>query len=264
MTAEQKAFLTVAVEAAHAAGKIQQFYASSDLEIDTKSSETDLVTKADKLCEKKIREIILAAYPDHEILGEEGGSTGESNHRWVVDPIDGTLNYAHGLPFYCVSIGLEIEGQLAIGVIFDSVKNELFTAVRGEGAFLNGAPIEVSKESELIRSMLVTGFAYQKETVHENVEIFGRVHQKVRSVRRLGAAALDLCYIACGRLEGFWELKLSPWDVAAGVLIVREAGGTVTDGRGGHYSINERKLIASNGVIHSELVGLLELSSLEN
>lgn len=263
MTSSQKQFLSVAVEAAHAAGKLQQFYVGGDLEIDTKSSETDLVTKADKLCEQKIREIITRYYPEHEILGEEGGTEGKSSHRWIVDPIDGTLNYAHNIPFYCVSIGLEVAGELEIGVIFDSVKNELFTAVRGEGAYLNGAPISVSSESELIKSMLVTGFAYQKETIHDNVEIFGRVHQHVRSIRRLGAAALDLCYIACGRIEGFWELKLQPWDVAAGVLMVREAGGKVTGASGEPYDINERQLIASNGHIHAGLLNLLELTSLE-
>ena len=254
-------YLSIAIEAAKAAGKLQQFYAGGDLEITTKSTNTDLVTKADKLCEKKIREIILAAYPDHAILGEEGGQEGESDHRWIVDPIDGTLNYAHGLPFYCVSIGLEIKGVLSVGAIYDSVKHELFTATKDGGALCNGEPIQVSEEREMSKAMLTTGFAYQKETVHENVEIFGRVHQHVRSIRRFGAAALDLCYVACGRTEGFWELNLSPWDVAAGNLILQEAGGTVTGGAGQPYQLGKGVMVASNGRIHGKLIELLDLGT---
>ena len=254
-------YLAVAVRAAQAAGKIQQFYAGGDLDIQTKSSETDLVTKADKLCEAKIREIIAAAYPEHVVLGEEGGQDGEASHRWIVDPIDGTLNYAHGLPYYCTSIGLEVEGEIQVGVILDSLHAELFTATKGGGAFLNGAPISVTSETELINSMLTTGFSYQKEGQRKNIAVFEHLNAQVRSIRRLGASALDLAYVACGRLDGFWELKLQPWDVAAGWLLVTEAGGTVTNPFGAAYHVDETRVIATNGQIHDKLVDALDLKT---
>ena len=261
MNSEHRAFLTTAIRAAQAAAKLQQFYAGGDLEIDTKSSETDLVTKVDKLCEEKIREIIERDFPDHVVLGEEGGQPeGEYSHRWIVDPVDGTTNYAQGFPFYCVSIGLEVDGVIEVGVVLDSVRNELFTAVRGEGAYLNGAPINTTKKTELIQAVMATGFAYHKGTVHENVEVFGRVHQQVRSLRRPGAAALDLAYVACGRLDGFWELKIQPWDVAAGVLLVQEAGGAVSGPGGEAYELDSRVLVASNGQLQEKLVKLLNLT----
>ena len=261
MNSDHRAFLTTAIHAAQAAAKLQQFYAGGDLEIDTKSSETDIVTKVDKLCEEKIREIIERDFPDHVVLGEEGGQPeGDYSHRWIVDPVDGTTNYAQGFPFYCVSIGLEVDGTVEVGVVLDSVRNELFTAVRGEGAYLNGAPITVTKKSELIQAVLATGFAYHKGTVHENVAVFGRVHQQVRSIRRPGAAALDLSYVACGRLDGFWELKIQAWDVAAGLLLVQEAGGTVTGAGGEPYELDSRVLVASNGHLHEKLVKLLNLT----
>ena len=261
MNQDHRAFLSTAIHAAQAAAKLQQFYAGGDLEIDTKSSETDIVTKVDKLCEEKIREIIERDFPDHVVLGEEGGQPeGDYSHRWIVDPVDGTTNYAQGFPFYCVSIGLEVDGTVEVGVVLDSVRNELFTAVRGEGAYLNGAPITVTKKSELIQAVLATGFAYHKGTVHENVAVFGRVHQQVRSIRRPGAAALDLSYVACGRLDGFWELKIQAWDVAAGLLLVQEAGGTVTGAGGEPYELDSRVLVASNGHLHEKLVKLLNLT----
>lgn len=264
MTETQRTFLATAVRAAHAAGKIQQFYVGGELEIDTKSNETDLVTHADKLCEERIREIILSEYPEHVVFGEEGGQDGESRWRWIVDPIDGTTNYAQGFPFYCVSIGLEIDGVMEVGVVFDSAHNELFTAVRGSGAYLNGAPINVSSEPSLIKTVLATGFAYSEDVISENIEIFARVHPKVRSVRRPGAAALDLCYVACGRLDGFWELKLNAWDIAAGWLMIQEAGGTVTGAAGEPYTFDSRVVVATNGPIHMKLVNLLGLGELRD
>ena len=258
---ELQDYLAVAVEAAHAAGKLQQFYAGGDLDIQTKSSETDLVTKADKLCEAKIREIIAAHYPEHVVLGEEGGQDGEATHRWIVDPIDGTLNYAHGLPFYCTSIGLEVDGVIQVGVVLDSLRAELFTAVKGGGAFLNGAPMRVTQETELINSMLTTGFSYQKEGQRTNIPVFERLNAQVRSIRRLGASALDLAYVACGRLDGFWELKLKPWDVAAGWLLVTEAGGRVTGPFGEPYQVDENRVVATNGQIHDKLVSALDLKT---
>lgn len=260
MTNDQRAFLSVAIRAAQAAAKLQQFYEGGDLEITTKSSETDLVTKVDKLCEAKIREILLDAYPDHVVLGEEEGQPGgTASHRWIVDPVDGTTNYAQGFPFYCVSIGLEIDGVIEVGVVLDGVRNELFTAVRGGGAFRNGAPVAVTQKTELVDALLATGFSYHKDTIVENIEIFARVHERVRSVRRPGAAALDLCYVACGRLDGFWELGLKPWDVAAGMLIIREAGGAVTGAAGEPYSLGDRVLVASNGHLHMKLAALMGL-----
>ncbi len=254
-------YLFTAIEAAKAAAQIQNYYIGKELEIDTKSSETDLVTKVDKLCEEKIREIISRDYPEHIVLGEEQGQTGEASHRWIVDPLDGTLNYAHGFPFYCVSIALEIDGDVKVAVVLDSTRNELFTAIKGRGAFLDGAPIRTSSEIILKKSMLATGFAYAEDTISENLGIFARVHHKVRSIRRPGAAALDLCYVACGRLDAFWELKLDPWDVAAGVLIIEEATGKVTNRSGGEYILTDKVIIASNGVLHEKLVDLLDLEN---
>lgn len=253
-------FLTTAIAAARAAGRIQQYYLDSELDIATKSSETDLVTKVDKLCEARIREIIGRAHPDHVVLGEEGGQQGEGRYRWIVDPLDGTLNYAHGFPFYCSSVALEHDGELLVGAVYDSVRDELFTAVRGQGALLNGRPIAVSREAELKRAMLATGFAYQEALLHENLALFARVHPQVRAIRRPGAAALDLCYVACGRLDGFWELSLNPWDVAAGSLIVREAGGSITDLEGAPYRLEVPQLVASNGHLHGKLIGALGVS----
>ena len=262
MTEQIRDYLATAIRAAQAAGKIQQFYLGGELEIETKSSATDIVTEADKRCEARIREIIQGAYPDHVVFGEEEGQPGgEARCRWIVDPIDGTTNYAQGFPFFCVSIGLEIDGVIELGVVFDSNRDELFTATRGGGAFLNGVPLAVTQKTELINCVLGTGFAYNEGTIHENIEVFGRVHAGVRSIRRPGAAALDLCYVACGRLDGFWEMKLKPWDVAAGWLIVREAGGTVTGGGGEPYALGSPVVVASNGHIHMKLIDLLDLAT---
>lgn len=253
--------LRVAIRAAEAAASIQRSHAGGVLEIDTKSSVTDLVTQVDRACETRIREILLDAFPDHVVLGEEEGQQGEAECRWIVDPLDGTLNYAHGFPFYCVSIALEVNGRIELGVVLDPTRDELFQAVRGRGALRNGRPITVTQETEPIRCMLGTGFAYVVDTQHENIEIFARMLPKVRAVRRPGAAALDLCYVACGRLDGFWELKLSPWDVAAGWLLVQEAGGTVTGGGGEPYRLGQRVIVASNGHLHARLLDLLDLGT---
>lgn len=259
MTGPEHRFLATAVRAAQAAARVHQSSVGSDLGIATKSTDTDLVTRVDRESEAVIREVLLSAYPDHVVLGEEAGQDGTAPYRWIVDPLDGTLNYAHSFPFYCVSIGLEVHGDLAVGVVLDSFRNELFTAVRGGGAYLNGAPISPTKEAVLRRSMLATGFAYNPETAQENVALFGKMMGHCRAVRRPGAAALDLAYVACGRLDGFWELSLNPWDVAAGVLLISEAGGQVTGAAGDPYRLGERTLVASNGPLHGELLGALEL-----
>ncbi len=252
-------FLHTAIRAAREAARIQKFHLGGDLEIETKSTDADLVTKVDRICEERIRKILLSAYPDHTVLGEEGGQDHAASHRWIVDPLDGTLNYAHGFPFFCVSIGLEIEGRLEVGVVMDASRDELFTAERGHGAHLNGRPIRVTCETAPNRAMLATGFAYNPESASENIRVFERVLPKVRSVRRPGAAALDLSYVACGRLDAFWELKLNPWDVAAGILLIQEAGGAVTDGGGEPYRLGDRVLVASNGHLHSKLLPIIGL-----
>jgi myo-inositol-1(or 4)-monophosphatase len=253
-------YLETAIAAAQASSKLHQFYAGTDLGISTKSSDIDLVTKVDKLCEEKIREIILAAHPAHVILGEEGGqSEGNASHRWIVDPLDGTVNYAHGFPFYSVSVGLEIDGVMEVGVVIDSVRNEMFTATRGGGAYCNGTKISVSSQAGLKKCLVATGFPYDDAGMKRNLEVFARVHQKVRAIRRPGSAALDLSYVACGRIDGFWELKLNAWDVAAGMLLVQEAGGTVTGVHGEPYSLNDQRVVASNGHVHGKLLAALEL-----
>ena len=255
---EQRDFLYTAIRAARAAAQLHQSGVGQDLGIATKSNETDLVTRIDKESEARIRELLLTAYPEHVVLGEEEGQRGDAPYRWIVDPLDGTLNYAHGFPFYCVSIGLEVKGRLEVGVVLDSVRNELFTATRGGGALLNGAPIAATQEDTLRRSMLATGFAYDPESTVNNVEIMGRMLGRCRKVRCFGAAALDLAYVACGRLDGLWALKLNPWDVAAGVLLVTEAGGRVTGGTGEPYRLGE-VLVSSNGAIHEAMLEALEL-----
>lgn len=261
---ELNEFLHTAIRAAHEAGRIQQAHVGGDLRIDTKTSDTDLVTHVDKLCEARIREMVAEAYPDHAVLGEEegmGSTQGGASHRWIVDPIDGTLNFAHGFPFYCTSIGLEIDGEPSVGVVYDAVRDELFTGVRGRGAWLNGRPIRVTSETVVRQAMLITGFAYVDERIHRNVEIFHRMLTRARSIRRVGAAALDLCYVAAGRADGFWELGLQPWDVAAAMVIVREAGGTLTGPDGGPYRLGQEALVASNGALHANLVEALGLGA---
>lgn len=259
---ELRDLLHLAIRAAMEAGRIQQRHVGGPLEIDTKSTDTDLVTHVDRLCETRIREIIAEAHPDHAVWGEEEGQ-GEANrasgHRWIVDPIDGTLNYAHGLPFYCTSIGLEIDGAMAVGVVYDATRDELFSAVRGRGAYLNGRPLRVTGEAVLKRAMLITGFAYDEDRMLRNVEVMARMLPKARTVRRLGAGVLDLCYVAAGRADGFWELGLQPWDVAAAMLVVQEAGGLVTGGDGEPYRFGDEALVASNGALHAALVRELGL-----
>ncbi|HEX7003087.1 MAG TPA: inositol monophosphatase family protein [Trueperaceae bacterium] len=260
MTDQQTEYLHTAVRAAQEAARIHRSNIGGELDVSTKSNITDLVTKVDKLCEERIREVIAQRYPEHAVLGEEQGGPGsEAEYRWIVDPLDGTVNYTHGFPFYCVSIALEIRGRVEVGVVLDSAHHEMFTAVRGSGAYLDGAPIRVSAESDPAKAMLATGFSYDPERKIENAEVFMRMLPETRAIRRPGAAALDLSYVAAGRLDGFWELTLNPWDVAAGVLIIEEAGGKVTGAGGEPYRLSDPVLIASNGALHERLVELLAL-----
>ncbi len=258
-------FLHVAIRAAREAARIQLAHLGSELEVDTKSSEVDIVTQVDRLCETRIREILLGDYPDHTVLGEEEGEepgrADGGRYRWIVDPLDGTVNYAHGFPFFCVSIALEIDGRVEVGVVLDGWGDELFTAVAGRGAALNGRPLRVSRETVPKRALLGTGFAYVDDTIHRNLEVFARMLPQVQSIRRPGAAALDLCSVAAGRLDGFWELGLHPWDVAAGNLIVQEAGGTVTAADGSPYRLGGSSLVASNGHLHGKMLSMLDLGS---
>lgn len=261
MTADLGAYLRTAIRAAREAARVQLAERGTDLGVSTKSSAIDLVTRVDRLCEERIRAVIAAEHPGHVVLGEELGQEASGSMRWIVDPLDGTVNYAHGFPFYCVSIALEADGELLVGVVYDPERDELFTAARGGGAWLNGRPLEVSSGSDLRQALLATGFAYVAERIELNLEVFARVLPRVRSVRRPGAAALDICYVACGRLDGFWELGLNPWDVAAGLLILREAGGTATGADGGPYRLGDKVLVASNGHLHADLMDLLQLET---
>ena len=251
-------YLATAVEIVLRAGDIQRAGQESGFRVDKKGS-IDLVTEVDVACEKMCRDTLAERFPDHDILAEElGGSTRgrtPSRFRWVFDPLDGTTNYTHGLPIYCSSLALEIAGRAEVAAVYDPTRKELFTGERGEGAYLNGRALRVSQTETLIDSLLVTGFPY---SVHEQrgelVELFGYFLGRARAVRRLGSAALDLCYVAAGRFEAFWEQHLKPWDVAAGALIVEEAGGRVTGMDNGPFDAAAAHLIASNGHVHEEVV----------
>ncbi len=250
--------LDVAIAAAEAAAAVHRAGRRGTLEIRSKSTAIDLVTQVDTDAEAAIREILGRACPGDAILGEEGGGARDAGgRRWVVDPLDGTLNYAHGFPYYCVSVALEEDGVVTTGVVLDSARDELWAAVLGGGATRDGDTLEVSDRDLLADAMLATGFAYQPHQMEENYALFGKVMPRTRALRRPGAAALDLCNVAAGRLDGFWELYLSPWDVAAGSLIIREAGGRVTDGDGAPGRLGDRMIVATNGRVHDELLAVL-------
>ena len=258
-------YLSLAIEVAREAGDFARQVQRSDLKITTKTNAMDIVTQVDSRNEHTIRAAVLTRYPDHVFLGEELGSSEEpsttrtsmsdSRVRWIIDPIDGTVNYTHGLPIWCVSVGVEVAGIVECGVIYNPNLNELFSVRRGHGAFLNSDQIHVSKQGDTTKSLFVTGFPYN---VHENpdsvIEQFVRFLNRGWLIRRLGSAALDLAYVACGRFEAFWEVGLSPWDTSAGQLMVREAGGRVTHYDGSDYNIYKRSIIASNG-LHHETIG---------
>jgi myo-inositol-1(or 4)-monophosphatase len=210
----------------------------------------------DKLSEEAIFRIIREQYPDHHILSEEAGEmSSESAYKWIIDPIDGTVNYAHGVPLCCVSIAVEKEGQMLMGAVYNPFLNELFFAEKGLGATLNNQKIAVSGNASLDSAFLITGFPYQWEDMdNDPIQVFSRFVKAGSPVRRLGSAAIDLCWVACGRFDGFWEHNLNAWDAAAGYLIVEEAGGKVTDFNGDVYSPYQRRLLATNGLIHDALL----------
>jgi myo-inositol-1(or 4)-monophosphatase len=255
-------YLATAIEAALAAGRIQRRHFRSLAEV-SKKGPIDLVTAADLEVEREFRALIQRRFPRHEVLGEEGGAPSTkhpapSTFRWIIDPIDGTTNFAHGLALFCVSIALEIEGRVEIGVVYEPVGEELFVAERGHGATLNGVPIRVSSPAKLVDSLLVTGFPYTvRERRQRQVEVFEAFLASARAVRRLGSAALDLSYVAAGRFDGFWEEQLHVWDIAAGILIVEEAGGRVTRYDGSEVDLFDGQLIASNGALHEAMRGVI-------
>ena len=220
--------------------------------------EVDIFTEVDERAERLITDILLRAFPTYGMLGEESGRVfgQEEDIRWVVDPLDGTTNYAHGLPIFAVSIALETGGEVVLGVVHDPMKEETFTAERGEGATLNGQPIRVSDTDEPIQALIATGFPYDRAQMPEALELFGRFEGLTRDMRRLGATALDLCYVASGRLDGYYERGIWAWDIAAGSLILEEAGGKVTDYRGGELNLEGREIVASNGVLHRAMTKL--------
>ncbi len=219
--------------------------------------EVDLVTEVDERAEQVIKDILLGAFPAHGMLAEEGGRlSGEEDTRWIVDPLDGTINYAHGLPLFAVSIALERAGEVVLGVVHDPIREETFIAERGVGAALNNEPIKASDTDELIQALIATGFPYDRTEMPEALELFGRFAALTRGIRRLGSTALDLCYVAAGRLDGYYERGIWEWDIAAGALILEEAGGNVTDYQGGELDLEGRQIVASNGLLHAAMTSL--------
>jgi myo-inositol-1(or 4)-monophosphatase len=255
MTHEPENFLTVAWEAANAAGEIIRANWHKPITIEHKGA-IDLVTSVDREAEQKIIEIISGSFANHSIIAEEKTSieTNQSEYRWIVDPLDGTTNFAHGYPQVSISIALEQNGRVIIGLVYDPLRRECFTAIRGHGASLDGTPIYTSQIKELDKALLATGFPYdRREHADFYLDFFKAFLTRSQGIRRGGSAALDLCYLACGRLDGFWELKLKPWDIAAGSLIVAEAGGKLSDFCAGAFSIRGNETLASNGLIHTEM-----------
>lgn len=251
--------LDVAVEAGKKAGSILLDYTKSGFRIEHKNP-INLVTDADHAAERCVIDYIHTRFPTHGFLAEEQGRIEQSPspYLWIIDPLDGTTNFAHGFPTYCVSIGLEYRGRCILGVVFDPSRDDLFTAIEGCGAQLNGHPIHVSNANTLDNSLLVTGFAYDiRESPRNNLDHFAKFALKAQGIRRTGSAALDLCYVAAGRFDGFWEVKLNPWDMAAGSILVKEAGGRLTDFLGRDLSLYGQELVASNGHIHHAMLTVL-------
>jgi myo-inositol-1(or 4)-monophosphatase len=252
--------LKVAFEASRMAGEMLRQNIDSSREIVYKGA-VNLVTDFDKRSQEIIFAHLSSRFPEHDFLAEEDLCEQRgSDFRWIIDPIDGTTNYAHNFPVFCVSIALEWKSKVMCGVIYDPMRDEMFSAILGKGSELNGQEIRISTNGDLGKSLLATGFPYDvRESEVNNIDHFANFATRVQAIRRCGSAALDLCYVACGRFDGFWELKLSPWDVAAGVLIVEESGGCVTDFHGDETSIYGKDLLASNGLIHEDMIQILKL-----
>jgi myo-inositol-1(or 4)-monophosphatase len=247
-------FLPAMSAIAREAGALLMHYFRQHLKIEYKG-DADLVTAADRASEVLIRDRIREKWPTHDVLGEEQGLSDQgSDYRWYVDPLDGTTNFAHGYPVFCVSMGLEHKGRRIAAVIYDPTRDELFSAEKGRGAHLNGEAMHVSKTAALKESLLATGFPSHKRHKNPNIHFYHQITLHTHGVRRAGSAALDLCNVAAGRFDGFWEFNLNPWDTAAGVLIVEEACGTVTRFDGSPFEINSRETLASNGLLHAALL----------
>jgi len=246
--------LETALEAARRAGGVLREGFRARPEIKYKG-EIDLVTDTDERAEEVIREVLLGAFPDYGLLGEEGGeTTGGEDARWIVDPLDGTTNFTHKLPMFAVCIALEKAGEVVLGVVYDPINEATFIAERGRGARLNDEPIGVSDAEELVRALIVTGFPYEREEVPAAVDLFGRFATRAQGMRRLGSAALDLCYVAAGRLDAYYERGIHAWDVAAAGLILEEAGGRITDYKGDPFELDGEEMVASNGPLHPALI----------
>ena len=252
---ENDPYLRLAIAAAKEAGRIQKLHFGHTHKVEYKG-EIDPVTEVDNLCDQAITQMISDAFPDHDLLTEESSTKGKgSPWKWIVDPLDGTTNYLHGYPCFCVSIGLEVEGEITLGVVYNPMLDELFYAEKGKGAYLNGNRIFVSLECDLNQSFLVTGFPYDvREHADHYLRYFRQFMVRSFAIRRPGSAALDLSYLAAGRFDGFWEFKLHAWDVAAGSLMVTEAGGKVSDLRGSLFSIYSEEILAANSLIHEEML----------
>lgn len=249
----------VAQEAAKEAGRYLLERLGNIKEISRKGGINDLVTDVDKRSEQIIITKIKSEFPSHSILAEESGEeNNDSTFKWIIDPLDGTTNYTHSFPFFCVSIGVSLGSSMKLGVVYDPSRNEFFTAEENKGAFLNGNRIDVSKWGSVGDSLIATGFAYDISGKIANIDHFKKILQYAQAVRRAGSAALDLCYVACGRFDGFWEIGLQPWDMAAGYLIVKEAGGLVSLLNGGPFDIYQNDIVATNRIIHDELIELLK------
>ena len=265
MTAEGHApdpvFLAAAVEIVLRAGEIQMDGRASGFHV-AKKGAIDLVTEIDLACERMCRAVLAERFPEHDILAEELSAgpqeAARARYRWVFDPLDGTTNFAHGLPIFCASLALELDGTPIVGAIYDPSRRELFTAERGQGAFVNGVPLKTTATAPIGDALLVTGFPYDMHVRGpEIVELFGLFLHRARAVRRLGSAALDLCYVAAGRFDGFWEQHLKPWDVSAGALVVTEAGGRITGMDGAPFDVRAGHLVASNGPVHDAMLEVI-------
>jgi myo-inositol-1(or 4)-monophosphatase len=250
----------VALAATHVSGEILRSRYGKISSI-AKKGRIDLVTEADTQSEKAIISTIRSCFPSHSILAEESGRTvDDTRFQWIIDPLDGTTNFAHELPLFTSSIAFAEDGEVKVGIVHNPVSGELFTAAYDEGTFLNGKKVSVTTQHSLSECLLVTGFPYNfKDIVDEVLPRFARCLSEAQGVRRLGSAALDLCYVACGRFDGFWEQNLNPWDTAAGVLICREAGAMVTDFSGRSFDLEMKELLATNGNIHEDMLSLLKL-----
>lgn len=255
-TNHSESFLSAMSAIAREAGSLLIHHFHQGLKIEYKG-DADLVTAADRASEAMIRERIKQQFPSHDVLGEEQGLSDQGgDYRWYVDPLDGTTNFAHGYPVFCVSMAVERRAtqERVAAVIYDPTRDELFSAEQGKGAQLNGKPIQVSKAAQLKECLVATGFPSHKRHKNPNIHFYHQITLRTHGVRRAGSAALDLCCVACGRFDGFWEFNLNPWDTAAGVLIVEEAGGMVTRFDGAPFQIDSRETLASNGLVHDALL----------